>query len=58
MPRFNEFKLNNLLEEIKEDQEIMKHLPDLLTVKARHNRKFVASVISTIKPNFISGLLE
>ena len=58
VPRLGELKLQSLLEEVKEEQQIKNHLPDLLTPKARHNRKFVVSVISTIKPNFIMALLE
>ena len=58
MPRFSEFKLENLLEEVKGDITIMKHLPDLTTPKARHNKKFVANVIRTIKPNWVWYLLE
>lgn len=58
MPRFAEFKLDNLLEEVKDDVTIMNHLPDLTTPKARHNKKFVATVIATIKPNWIWNLLE
>ena len=58
MPRFSELKLTNLLEEVKEDNTIQSHLPELTSMKAKHNRQFVITVISTVKPNWVWNLLE
>ena len=58
MPRFSELKLENLLEEVKNDTAIQSHLPELTGAKSKHNRQFVTTVIATIKPNFVWNLLE
>ena len=58
MPKFNELTLDKVLAEVKDDAFIQSHLPELMTPKARHNRKFVLTVISTIKPNYVMALVE
>ena len=53
MPRYKEFSLKDMMEEIKKDEEVIDHLHDLETAKAKHKATFMMTVLATLKPNFV-----
>ena len=41
----------------KLDPEIMRYLPTLKTEKAKHSRKFVTTILATLRPEFVRQVI-
>ena len=57
MPNFKEFNLKNFHILVEVDNEVSSYIPDLITPKAKHNKKFVMAVLSSIRSDFMQQLV-
>lgn len=51
VPRLEELSAKNLIDQVKQDKEVMLFLPDLRN-KQTFNREFMFNIINTVKPSF------
>ena len=57
IPRYSEFSLESLLAEVSQDAEVMSYMPDLTSKNKRHNRKYLLTILSSLKPHYIKVLV-
>ena len=50
--------MNNLIEQVKEDEEVKKYMNDKFATKKKPTRQFLIDIISTIYPGFFQKLVE
>ena len=58
VPLFKEFTVLRIYDYFKNDVRTMSFLPDLFGVKKMPNRKFILTVVSSIKPELIRLAVE
>ena len=55
LPKFEEFSLENLMEQIKPEEDLMKHFPNEQLEKKRVNKVFVVTVVATLRPGYLEA---
>ena len=58
MPKFDEFKLEKLVTIAKSEEEIWKHIPELETANSRHCRKYITTIIASLRPEYFKEVTE
>lgn len=57
VPRYSEFTLQSILDEVKNDPEVMSYLPELTAKNKKHSRKYLLTILSSLKPHYIKVLV-
>lgn len=57
-PNFKEFSLEALVELCNQDSYLKSFLPNLTAKKGKHSRKFVCTILASLRPNFIKQAIE
>ena len=50
--------MDNLINQAKDDKEIMRYLPDDFATKKRPSRQFLINIIGTVYPGFFKEVIE
>ena len=58
VPKYEELYLNRVREEVKDDEDIRRHLPDLGTKSKSLDRSFFFNVVNTLQPEYLKVLIE
>jgi len=53
VPKFAELKTSLLIEELKEDADVQRYLPDLAYLKKKPDREWLYNVLHTRRPQFV-----
>ena len=57
VPQWPELKLNEMMNQVKADQQVMSYLPDP-DEKKIIDRQFFWSILSTLRPDFVGKLVN
>ncbi len=58
VPKYKEFKVEEIYKECAEDLELMTYQPDLTMSKKLPDREFVYDVINSIRPKFLKDVVN
>ena len=58
LPHYSELSMNNLLNQVKDDNQVKRYLHDKFMDKKKPSRQFLIDIIGTIYPGFFKELIE
>ena len=58
VPKYAEFKVEEIYKQCAEDPELMTYLPDLTMSKKLPDREFVYDVINSLRPKFLKEIVN
>jgi hypothetical protein len=52
LPHYEELKMDNLIDQVKDDEQVLKYMNDKFASKKKPSRQFFIDVVGTIYPGF------
>ena len=58
LPFYDELCMDNLIEQVKDDEEVKQYLNDKFATKKRPSRQFLIDIIGTVYPGYFKEVIE
>ena len=58
LPYYDELKMDNLIEQVKDDEKVKQYMHDKFATTKRPSRQFFLNVVGTIYPGYFKKVIE